>query len=163
MNYWKVILALFSATMLGVTSYYFGQRSAHQQAESLADKTSKNLEEVAQAELAFQSSQKDLTNRLAEVKNKIKTVKQSLELEEGELELESVEIAQKLTQLSTERAQLGVLSLESDVPVPAGSPDGIILNQPKSPSGISLKVLENYEQDTGVSPQEIEELMRRTE
>ena len=157
----KTMLAAAVVVGVAIGSYFLGQRSGDSVEEGSA--TPMSLEEVVKAESDFQSNQRDLTNRLAEVQNRIKTVKQSLEFEEGEYEIESVEIKQRLSELNAERLTLKASPVESGVPVPLDSPDGQVINQARSQSGISLKVLENYEQDTGVSPQEIEDLMHRTE
>ena len=34
-------------------------------------------------------------------------------------------------------------------------------NEPTTPSGVSTQVLDNYQRDTGISPQEVEELMQK--
>ena len=49
------------------------------------------------------------------------------------------------------------------VPLPPESSSAKSLALPRSESGIPQPVLENYQRETGISPEKIEELMKRTQ
>ncbi len=51
--------------------------------------------------------------------------------------------------------------LAAQVPISPDSPSGKVLNQPRTQSGLSESMLDNYERETGVTPQEIESLMQQ--
>ncbi len=158
----KFFLLSFLALALIAGAYFAGSKLGSESAEPVVSKP-KNLEEIAKLENDFDQQQLSLTNRLAEVKNEIETVKVNLNLDELDAKLQSTEIADRLAELDEERLTTQTLGIASDVPIPADSPDGRVLNQPRTASGISQQALENYQQETGVSPQEIEDLLRRTE
>lgn len=163
MNNWKYFFAFFGFVFVAATAYTIGIKSGHESAAKSGTDKPQNLEEVREIESKFDQQQVNITNRIADIQNKIETVKLNLDLDDTDSRLQSNEIADRLAELDEERFNTQTLGVKSDVPIPADSPDGQLLNQPRTASGISRKVLQNYEQETGVSPQEIEELMRRTE
>ena len=154
-------LGLF-VMLIAAGAYLLGMQTADRATLNSNYGAPKNLEEIAKIESDFDRQQVELTNRVADVQNKIKTVKLNLGLDGEDRQFESTEIAERLVKLDAERLKTQTAGITSDVPIPADSPDGKILNQTRTASGMSQQVLENYERETGVSPEEIEELMRRT-
>jgi len=154
----KVGLSAVLIAVLVTGAYLLGQRNAVQPV--LAPK---NLEEITKLDSEFNRQQAELNNRISDIQNRIATVKLNLDLDEKEQALQSVEIAERLEALNNELANVATNQVQTNVPIPPDSPDGKVLNQPKTASGIPVSVLQNYQQETGVSPDEIEALMRRTE
>ena len=161
----KQALGLGGAIMVAVAlgAYFLGTQNANQESLDAHNGEPKNLEEITKLESNFDRQQVELTNRVADVQNQIKTVKLNLGLDDEDRQFESAEIVERLAELDAERLKTQTTGITSDVPIPADSPDGKVLNQSRTASGMSQQVLQNYEKETGVSPDEIEELMRRTE
>lgn len=161
-------LAVFSVLLIGSayyigSTYYIGSQQAESGDERQVSAGPKNLQEIAKLESEFDRQQIELSNRLADVQNRLKTVKLNLGLSAPDNALHSTEIADRLQQLDDRLLQMKTQGLNSSVPFPSDSPAGKLQNQPRSASGVPLSVLQNYEQETGVSADEIEALMRRTE
>jgi len=155
------LIGLVSTTLL-VGAYLLGQHNSLENSDE-AMVQPKNLEEISKLNSEFERQQAELANRISNIKNRIETVKLNLDIDEKEQQLQSVEISERLEALNNELASATTNQVKTDVPIPPDSLDGKVINQPKSASGIPVSVLQNYQQETGVSPDEIEELMRRTE
>jgi len=155
------LIGLVSTTLL-VGAYLLGQHNSLENSDE-AMVQPKNLEEISKLDSEFERQQAELANRISNIKNRIETVKLNLDIDEKEQQLQSVEISERLEALNNELAGATTNQVKTDVPIPPDSLDGKVINQPKSASGIPVSVLQNYQQETGVSPDEIEELMRRTE
>jgi len=155
------LIGLVSTTLL-VGAYLLGQHNSLENSDE-AMVQPKNLEEISKLDSEFERQQAELANRISNIKNRIETVKLNLDIDEKEQQLQSVEISERLEALNNELASATTNQVKTDVPIPPDSLDGKVINQPKSASGIPVSVLQNYQQETGVSPDEIEELMRRTE
>jgi len=144
-----------------VGAYFLGTQNSSLPPPEVSSEP-KNLEEIAELDSEFSRQQLELSNRLADVQNRIQTVKLNLDLDESDSQIESTEIANRLEDLNGRLLETTVGDTSADVPFPPDSPAGKLRNQPRTESGIPVSVLRNYEKETGVSPDEVEELMRRT-
>lgn len=163
MNPIKIVGILVVLIVVALSAYMLGKSEGSAEVTTVKDANPKSLKEIARIESQFDQQQLDLTNRVAETQNQIKTVKLNLGLREADNEIQSVEIRERLVELDERLANSQTQYLGGSVPIPADSPSGKLMTQPRTASGIPTSVLQNYQQETGVSPSEIEELMRRTE
>ena len=163
MKNWRLIAGGVFVLGAIIIAYFAGVRTSTAPVETSTSLEPRTLEEVSRLESQFDRQQVELTNRIADVQNKIKTAKINLDIKEDEYDFDSPEIAERLAELDGRLVQMKAEGISSDVPFPPDSPAGKLQNQPRTASGIPVSVLQKYEQETGVSPEEIEELMRRTE
>jgi len=154
-----IIALVISAFVVG--AYLLGASNSSVPLQVISNEP-KNLEEIAKLDSEFNRQQADLGNRLADVQNRIQTVKLNLELDKSDNQVQSTEISDRLEELNGRLLETKVSSASADVPFPLDSPAGKLRSQPRTESGIPVSVLRNYEKETGVSPGEVEELMRRT-
>ncbi len=103
---------------------------------------------------------KEMERRLAEITRKIASLKK-MSIGVKDMNTVAEESQNRLKGVKTNLALLREKERNIEVPIPPESPSGKILNQPKSASGIPFAVLQNYQMETGVNPEEIEELMRK--
>ena len=145
----KLKYILIFTLILGVVigAYNLGRRSNTGIGHENRLSAPRNLEEVAKIETEFERQQVELTNKVAEWKNQIATTKQNLELSAEDRKFDSVEIEQRLQELDEEMTASQDKEPFSGVPIPVDSPDGKIIHQARSESGIPLSVLENYEKE----------------
>ncbi|MFT6098155.1 MAG: DNA-binding transcriptional MerR regulator [Arenicella sp.] len=156
-------IGMLVIAVLGLTAgaYFLGTSNSslpHQEVSS----EPKNLEEITELETEFNRQQSELSNRLVDVQNRIQTVKMNLDVGESDTQVQSTEIADRLQELNGRLLAAKTSDTSADVPFPPDSPAGKLKRQPRTESGIPVSVLRNYEKETGVSPDEVEALMRRT-
>ena len=156
MKYISVVLLLLLFSFGG---YYLGSLNGVQ-TESVKE-SDDSLSQVDAIETRFDHQQELVNNRLNNIKNRVETIKVGLNEQGIDTSVSAIEIDDALNKLNSSLNTLESNNTIGSVPIPADSPSGRVQNQPRTPSGISVSVLENYERETGVSPQEIEELMRR--
>jgi len=137
-----IIALVISAFVVG--AYLLGASNSSVPLQVISNEP-KNLEEIAKLDSEF-----------------IQTMKLNLELDKSDNQVQSTEISDRLEELNGRLLETKVSSASADVPFPLDSPAGKLRSQPRTESGIPVSVLRNYEKETGVSPGEVEELMRRT-
>jgi DNA-binding transcriptional MerR regulator len=142
-------------------SYFLGTNNSSLPPQEVSSKP-KNLEEITELDTEFNRQQRELSNRLVDVQNRIQTVKMNLDVDENNIQVQSTEIADRLQELNSRVLAANTTDTSADVPFPPDSPAGKLRLQPRTESGIPVSVLRNYEKETGVSPDEVEALMRRT-
>jgi len=155
----KLGVATLVVMSLIIGAYFLGIRNSSLSHQEVS-RAPKNLEEVAELDSEFNRQHLELDNHLADVKNRIQTVKLNLELGESDNQVTSTEISNRLEELNERIIGATVSDTSAGVPFPPDSPAGKLRNQPRTESGIPVSVLRNYEKETGVSPDEVEELMR---
>ena len=142
---------------IGVLSYQYGARNAATQTHDKQKAEGENhlLEGVSEKEIS------NLGNKIARLQAKIDDLQQ----QSSDVEANIVGTADVNEDIEAMNARIDALpeQIETEVNLPADSPSAKVLARPKSPSGIPVSVLKDYEKETGVSSEEIEELMRRQE
>lgn len=143
---------------IAFAGYQFGASLQSQQNDQQVSDSQIELPEV----VSDQSLRK-MEARLQAIQSRLDAVKQKSEVLDNSIadvktqDISGIEAAQARIEALPDTAE------QKNVPLPEDSPSAKVLNQPKTASGIPVKVLENYQQETGVSPDEVEALMQRTE
>ncbi len=154
------LLVFFLASIFG--AYFLGVKMSapEQSAEVTAPK---NLQEIAVLDSEFDRQQRDLTNRIDEIKNRVATAKLNLNVDKLDDQVQSTEISDSLKELNDRILESRTSPATTNVAFPPDSAAGKLQRQPMAESGVPVSVLRNYEKETGVSAEEVEALMRRTE
>ena len=163
MNQILVIGSLASVLVLvvAVGGYQLGTREN----KALIEDLQKN-----QAQSTPVSFEEALENDLRKMEAQIESINADL----TKLDEDSQVISESLASIESPddsallelQAQIDALPQTPDqqaVPLPPESSSAKALALPRTESGIPRSVLENYQNETGISPEQVEELMKRTQ
>ena len=163
----KVVLLISSFAVLltvGLGAYQVGLNQNKEDIQKLkAEKEQVIKQKAVSAEAAFEQDVRKMEVRIKSVNaNLTQLVKRSEQINNDLASLEPI----NETIFTAMQAKIDALPRSSEqktVPLPEGSSSAKVLAQPKFESGIPQLVLDNYQQETGINPAEIEELMKRTQ
>ena len=158
------VFSLAAVVTVGVATYKIGVNQNQDVIETLEAEQKQNQEaQPLSLELALEQDVRIMEARLKSIQSNIANLKEQSTRVNQELAVRQYPDETVLEEVQANIATLPRSPDQKAVPLPAESSSARVLAQPKSPSGIPVPVLENYQKETGVNPAEIEALMRRTQ
>lgn len=157
MNKKAILLALAGVVLMLLIAF-----GAYQAGSNSPKDNQVTAEKDAVPEVISDKDVSDLGNRIARLQSKLDDVKKK----SAEVQASIDATQQVSSNLEAMNARVDALPEKvepKEVSLPPDSPSAKVLARPKTDSGIPVSVLEDYQKETGVSPEEIEELMRRQE